>query len=350
MHRKNVVLARFYLGGTGFTPTNVQQFCIRLRDRLRSVPGIEDATYADYAPLGSNAGPYDNIEVEGYAPAKAESMSVNRYQVSPGYFGLLQTPLLEGRDFTADDGPRKAPVLIVNQTFVRKYFHGGAALGHRVRLGGAPATVIGVVRDTKYFDIAEAPRPHFFVPFLSVPSAGQQAYFFIKSGQPEAVMAGLRREVMAVDPSAGAFDVMLLTEWTEVTLLPQKAAASLAAGLGLISLLLAAVGLYSVMAYAVTQRTQEIGIRMALGAQRRDILSLIFSQTGRMVGAGVAIGLAASFLATRYLGALLFEISTHDPLAYVLVPLFLAFVAFLACWLPARRATKVDPLIALRHE
>ena len=350
MYRKNVVLARFYLGGTGFTPTNVQQFCIRLRDRLRSVPGIEDATYADYAPLGSNAGPYDDIEVEGYAPAKAESMSVNRYQVSPGYFGLLQTPLLEGRDFTANDGPQKAPVLIVNQTFVRKYFHGGAALGHRVRLGGVLATVIGVVRDTKYFDIAEAPRPHFFVPFLSVPSAGQQAYFFIRSGQPEAVMAGLRREVMAVDPSAGAFDVMLLTEWTEVTLLPQKAAASLAAGLGLISLLLAAVGLYSVMAYAVTQRTQEIGIRMALGARPLDVLGDILRRGMGLTAIGLAGGLVASFAVTHLIAGMLVNVSATDPATFAGGALFLAAVAALASYLPARRATKVDPMITLRAE
>jgi predicted permease len=277
-------------------------------------------------------------------------MSVNRYQVSPGYFGLLQTPLLEGRDFTADDGPRKAPVLIVNQTFVRKYFHGGAALGHRVRLGGAPATVVGVVRDTKYFDIAEAPRPHFFVPFLSVPSASQQAYFFIRSAQPEAVMAGLRREVMAVDPSAGAFDVMLLTEWTDVTLLPQKAAASLAAGLGLISLLLAAVGLYSVMAYAVTQRTQEIGIRMALGARPLDVLGDILRRGMGLTAIGLAGGLVASFAVTHLIAGMLVNVSATDPATFAGGAFFLAAVAALASYLPARRATKVDPMITLRAE
>jgi predicted permease len=350
MDRNNVVLARFYLSGTGFTTTNLQQFCVRLRDRLRTVPGVEDASYADYAPLGAGAGPYDEVAVDGYVPAKAESMSINRSQVSPGYFGLLRTPLLEGRDFTANDDPTKAPVVIVNQSFARRYFHGGAALGRRVKAGNVWCNVIGVARDSKYFDIAEAPRPHFFIPFLSISTVGQQTYFFIKTGQPDAVMAGLRREVMAVEPSAVAFDVMRLTEWTDVTLLPQKTAASLAAGLGLISLLLAAVGLYSVMAYAVTQRTQEIGIRMALGARPRDVLGDILRRGMGLTAIGLAAGLAASFAVTRLIAGMLVNVSATDPATFAGGALFLVAVAALASYLPARRATKVDPMVTLRCE
>ena len=350
MDRNKVVLARFYLSGTGFTPQDLRQFCFRLRDRLRSVPGIEDASYSDYAPLGASGGPYDEVAVEGYAPAKAESMDINRYQVSPGYFGLLRTPVVEGRDFTTNDDPKKAPVVIVNQTFGRKYFHGGAALGRRVRLGSIWANVIGVARDSKYFDIAEAPRPHFFIPFLSVSAVGQQTFFFIKASQPEAVMAGLRREVMAVEPRALAFDVMLLTEWTDVTLLPQKAAASLAAGLGLISLLLAAVGLYSVMAYAVTQRTQEIGIRMALGARPLDVLADILRRGLVLTAIGLAAGLAASFAVTHLIAGMLVNVSATDPATFAGGALFLTAVAALASYLPARRATKVNPIVALRCE
>jgi|BarGraNGADG00212_1021973.scaffolds.fasta_scaffold11440_1 predicted permease len=350
MDRNNVVLARFYLSGTGLSTANQRQFCIRLRDRLRSVPGVEDASYSDYPPLGASGGPYDDVEVEGYAPARNESMNVNRYQVSPGYFGLLRTPLVEGRDFNANDDPKAAPVIVVNQSFARKYFHGGAALGRRVRAGRVWCNVIGVARDSKYFDIAEAPRPHFFIPFLSVPSGGQQAYFFIKAGQPDVVMAGLRREVMAVEPSAVAFDVMMLTDWTDITLLPQKAAASLAAGLGLISLLLAAVGLYSVMAYAVTQRTQEIGIRMALGAQPRDVLGDILRRGMGLTAIGLAAGLAASFAATRLIAGMLVNVSATDPATFAGGALFLVAVAALASYLPARRATKVDPMVTLRAE
>ena len=159
-----------------------------------------------------------------------------------------------------------------------------------------------------------------------------------------------RREVMAVDPSAGAFDVMLLTEWTEVTLLPQKAAASLAAGLGLISLLLAAVGLYSVMAYAVTQRTQEIGIRMALGARPLDVLGDILRRGMGLTAIGLAGGLAASFAVTHLIAGMLVNVSATDPATFAGGAMFLAAVAALASYLPARRATKVDPMITLRAE
>jgi ABC-type antimicrobial peptide transport system permease subunit len=163
-------------------------------------------------------------------------------------------------------------------------------------------------------------------------------------------MAGLRREVMAVEPSAVAFDVMMLSDWTDITLLPQKAAASLAAGLGLISLLLAAVGLYSVMAYAVTQRTQEIGIRMALGAQPRDVLGDILRRGMGLTAIGLAAGLAASFAATRLIAGMLVNVSATDPATFAGGALFLVAVAALASYLPARRATKVDPMVTLRAE
>ena len=310
----NVLLARFYLSGTGFQAQDLQQFCVRLRGRLQSVPGIESVSYADYAPLGASGGPYDEVEVEGYTPARSESMNINRYRVSPGYFGLLRIPLVEGRDFTANDDPKKAQAIIVNQSFARTYFHGGTALGRRVRVGGAWGNVVGVARDSKYFSIAEAPRPHFFIPYLAQGGTGRQTFFFIKAGgQADAVMAGLRREVMAVEPRAVAFDVMALTEWTDVTLLPQKAAASLAAGLGLISLVLAAVGLYSVMAYAVTQRTQEIGIRMALGARPRDVLGDILRRGMGLTAIGLAAGLAASLAVTRPIAGMLVNVSATDP-------------------------------------
>ena len=274
----NVLMARFYLSGAGFSAADLQQFCVRLRDRLAGVPGIESVSYADYAPLGSGAGPYEGDRGGRLYPRPRR---IHERQPLPGVARATSTrcvsPCSKAAISAATKTP-KAPVLIVNQSFARKYFGGGVALGRRVKLAPGWATVIGVVRDSKYFDVAEAPRPHFFVPFLPQGST-RQAYFFIRTaGQPAALAAGLRREVSAVDPRATSFDLMEFAAWTDITLLPQKAAASLAAGLGLISLIIAAIGLYSVMAYAVTQRTQEIGIRMALGAQPRDVLGDILRQ------------------------------------------------------------------------
>ncbi|MEO8596093.1 MAG: ABC transporter permease [Candidatus Solibacter sp.] len=348
---RNVLLARFYLSGSGFTAPQIQQFSQRLQDRLRAIPGVEAASYADYAPLGSNSGPYDQIEVEGYMPARTESMNVNRTQVSPGYFPLMRIPLLQGRDFRLDDAlpgdPAKAPPIVVNQAFVHQYFGAGVALGRRVKSGRDWYTVIAVARDSKYFDVAEAPRPHFFLPFQG--NTGQQLYFFIRAaGQPAALAAGLRREVVAVEPRASSFDLMAFAEWTGVTLLPQKAAASLTAGLGLISLLIAGLGLYSVMAYAVTQRTQEIGIRMALGAQPRDVLGDILRRGLALTAIGLALGLFASLVVTRLIAGMLVRISATDPLTFLGGAAFLLLVSALASYIPARRATKVDPVIALR--
>ncbi|MCI0540448.1 MAG: ABC transporter permease [Verrucomicrobiales bacterium] len=349
--RSNVVLARFHLAGTGFSTAEVQQFCLRLRDRLRSNPGVASVSYANQAPLGASAGPYTGVDVEGYVPALGESRSVNYYLVAPGYFGALRLPLLEGRDFKESDDGNSMPVVIVNESFARRYFPETNPLGRRVRCFGKWATVVGLAEDSKYFNIAEAPRPHFFAPFRQQARVGQQLFFFIKvDGPPNLVAAALRREVAAVDPKAAAFDVMPLVEWTEVTLLPQKVAANLLAALGLIALILAAVGLYSVMAYAVSQRTREIGIRMALGAQPRSVLGDVLRRGMTLTAAGLGLGIAAALAVTRLVESMLVNVSPTDLGTFAVCALFLASITLLASLLPARRATKVDPMAALRCE
>ena len=306
-------------------------------------------SYANYAPLGSGAGPYAGVEVEGYLPAVGESRSVNYYLVAPGYFDTLRIPLLEGRDFKESDDQNGAPVVIVNETFARRYFNGTSPVGRRVRCFGEWATVVGLAKDGKYFNVAEAPRPHFFAPFRRQARARQQLYFFSKvDGPAEVAIAGLRHEVAAVDPTATAFDAMPLTEWTEVTLLPQKVAANLLAALGLIALMLAAVGLYSVMAYAVTQRTQEIGVRMALGAQPRNVLSEVLRRGMILTATGLVVGIAAALAVTPLVASMLVNVSATDLGTFAGCALFLLSIALLASFLPARRATKVDPMVALR--
>jgi predicted permease len=349
--RNNLVLARFYLASTGFNADQVQQFGLRLRDQLRSTPGVVNVAYADYAPLGTDAGPYNEIEVQGYTPQPKESMQVNRYRVSPGYFDVMRTSLVEGRDFMETDDAAAPPVIVVNQTFARRYFGGGSALGRHVKIGRAVTTVIGVVRDSKYFDVAEASRPHFFVPIRQRGPAGGQLYFFVRAAISQAsAISVLRRDVAAVDSRAAAFDAMPFSEWSDVTLLPHKVAATLAGGLALIALLVAAVGLYSVMAYAVSQRTQEIGIRMALGARPLDVLGDVLLRGLALTAVGLAAGTAVALAVTRVVSSMLIQVSATDPATFGGTALFLISVAAIASYLPARRATHVDPIEALRRE
>jgi predicted permease len=349
--KNNVVLIRFYPAALGSSTAEMQQFCLRLQERFRSSPGVTGAVYADYVPLGGTGGPWSEIQVEGYTPPPGVAVNVNRYLVAPGYFQLLHIPLIDGRDFTAQDAGKAQPVVIVNQTFAQRYFAGANPVGRKIRWRDKWATVVGLAQDSKYFEIAEAPRPHFFGPFLQQAGAENSYYFFVKTaGDPVRMMARLRREVAAVDPSAAAFDVMPLSEWTDITMLPQKVAASLMAGLGLLSLVLAALGLYSVMAYSVAQRTQEIGIRMALGAQPRTVLANVLWQGAVFTIPGLAVGIGAAFVLTRLVSGMLFKVNAADPVTFVGASLFLTAVALLAAWFPARRATKVEPIVALRRE
>jgi predicted permease len=349
--RSHVLLARFYPGGAGLSPKDAQRFSVRLSEQLSQSSAIAGASYADYAPLGASAGPYDGIEVEGYAPAKDESMLINRYLVGPDYFNVLRIPVLEGRAFTSQDDEAAQRVMIVNQTFARRYFGGASPLGHRVRIGKQWATIVGLVKDGKYFNIAEAPRPHFFAPFQQFRQTEQQLYFFLKdAGDTAAAAADFRRAALAADPNAAVFDLMPFTGWTDITLLPQKVAASMLGALGLLSLVLASVGLYSVMAYAVTQRAREIGIRMALGAQPMSVLGDVLMRGFGLALAGLAIGTVAASAAMRFVGNMLVNVSASDPWTFAGAAIFLAAVALLASYLPARRATLLNPMTILRSE
>jgi len=349
--KNNVLLAQFYLGGTGFSTRDMQDFFLRLAARLRTAPGVVEVSYADFAPLGTSSGPSDEVAPEGYVAGKGESMEINRDLVAPHYFDLLKIPLIEGRDFRDSDDRSAPPVMIVNQTFVRRYFNGGGAVGRRVRYQNKWFTVVGLAQDSKYFNVAEEPRPHFFAPFRQVAGSDVRPHLFVRvAGDPDAFTATLRREAAALDPNAGAFFPMPLTEYTEVTMLPQRVAASLLAAMGLISLVLAAVGLYSVMAYAVTQRTQEFGVRMALGARSSDVLRDVLLRGMKLTIAGLAAGIAGSFAVTHLVSSMLVNVGAADPVTFGGVAVFLAVVALAASYVPARRATQVDPMVALRCE
>ena len=347
------MMSRFFMAGTGFSADQLDQFCVRLQRRLQTNPGIAGVAYADFVPLGTSAGPYRTVEVEGYVAKPGESMDVSRALISSRYFDTMRIPLLDGRDFRESDDKSAPLVMIVNEAFSRRFFRGENPVGHKIRMRGKWATVIGLAKDSKYFNAAESSKPFFYSPIRQsgVGSSGLQIYFLIKTGDEAApIYAAMRREVAAIDPNAGAFHAMPYTAWSEVTLLPQKIAANFLAALGIISLLLSGVGLYSVMSYAVSQRTQEMGIRMALGAMPGDIVRMVLMKSMALAGAGLLAGALLAIFAARMVGTMLVHVTTSDPATFAAALGFLAAVSLLAGYLPARRATRVDPMTAFRCE
>lgn len=349
---RGVMVSQVDLDPTGYTTEQKVQFCRRLRERLEQAPGMESVTYSDLIPLGlETAGPWHTLDVEGYQPAKGESMAINRNLVAPGYFSLLRIPLRAGRDFTEQDDAKAPRVMIVNESFVRRYFDGGNAIGRKVRGPGGTLTVVGVARDSKYFRLTESNKPYFFLPFNQQYYPGYHISFYLRGTRgPDELAATLRREAAALNPNAGLFQMMTLLEYNGGAVFPQRLAASILTVLGGLSLLLAAVGLYSVMAYSVSQRTQEIGIRMAMGAQPGDVLGMVVRKGMALTLGGLAVGLAAAFVAARLVAGMLIQVSASDPLVFGGAAAFLTLAALLACLLPARRATRVDPIDALRCE
>ncbi|HWC95272.1 MAG TPA: ABC transporter permease [Candidatus Sulfopaludibacter sp.] len=347
----NVLFGRFFMEGTGFTGEQQSEFALRLKRNLESRPGITGVSYTDFVPLSTTAGPYDRVEPEGYVRAAGESMNVNRAAVAPGYFGVVRIPLLKGRDFLESDDRKAAPVMIVNQAFARRYFHTEDAVGRRVKMFGKWMMVVGEARDSAYFNPAESPRPFFYFPFRQVENRLHELDYLVRTaGDPVQAIPTLRRAVLATDPAASSFHPVALSEYIQIALFPQKVAASLTAALGAMCLFLAALGQFSVMSCAVNQRAQEIGVRMAMGARPLDVIGMVVRQGMALVGAGLAVGIAAAFTLARLVSGMLVHVSARDPFTFAAAAVFLALIALAATWLPARRATRVDPMIALRQQ
>ena len=349
--RAGVLLARFPMATGGYSAEELQRFCFRLRERLEPAPGIAAVTYADYAPLCATDGPYTGALPKGFVPRHPEDIKVHRTSIAPGYFALLKIPILDGRDFTENDDVKTQPVMMVDQAFAKRFYGGASPVGRQVRVWGKWWTVVGLVRDSKYFSFTGDPLPHFYLPFRQSYRLGQQIVFFLRSkGDPDSAIPTLRSEAVGLDPNSAGFTAAPLAEYNALLLFPLKLASTLLTVLGVFAFLLAGVGLYGVMSYAVGQRTHEIGIRMALGARPGQVLGGIARQGLLLTAAGVAIGLALAFISMRTLSSFLVGVSPFDPLTFLAASVFLAAVAAVAGFLPAHRATRIDPFTALRSE
>jgi predicted permease len=306
-------------------------------------------SYADAVPLSFVGGSWEDLRIQGYVPAPSENMKIYRNMVAPGYFALMRIPLLEGRDFTGHDDDKSLPVMIVNQEFVRRFLANRNPIGGKVNGWGKWFTVVGVAKDIKYHTLTESPQPYFYIPIRQIYRPEMGVTFYVRTtGAPETTIAAMRQAARDTDPDVAMFAGMPLTESIGAALFGQKVAASLLSVLGGIALLLAAIGLYSVMAYSIAQRTNEIGIRIALGARSSDVIWLALSRGMLFALGGLAIGLLGASALARLASPALIQVSPADPAIYAGVAVFLAAIAGLASWLPAWRAAKVDPMVCLR--
>ena len=324
------------------------KFARELIRKLEAMPGVESATVADFSPLNFTVHT-DYIEVEGYVPQPHESMEISRAIVGPRYFAMMKTGLISGRDFTDADQPGAQPVAIVNQAFVDRFWPGQDALGKRFRYGGPWITVVGVARNAKYRRLIYAPEPVFYAPLFQDDRSPVIAHARV-TGDPRAFKFRVEDTIHAIDAGSPVFDVTTMESSMQLGSIFERVAATFAGSFGFLALALATVGIYGVVAYATRQRSREIAIRMALGAKRGDVLGLVLAQGLRLTLTGLVIGVAVSAALTRFLRGQLFGITTTDPLTYAGVGGLLCLVALAACFIPAQRATKVDPNVALRHE
>jgi putative ABC transport system permease protein len=267
----------------------------------------------------------------------------------------MGVPMLVGRDFTEKDDEKATPVVIVNEAFVRRILPRAPsindAIGKRVRTSpeGTLREIIGVAKDGKYWTVGEAPQPFVYFPLLQSYSP-TTTLVARTNADAQSMISAIRAEVQKLDENLPLYDVRTFTEHIGMSLFPARIAATLLSSFGLLALILSTIGIYGVVSFSVAQRTREIGIRMALGAQAADVLKLIAGRGMALALIGILIGIAAAVALTRFMESLLYGVSATDPVTFVIITALLALVALMACYIPARRATKVDPMVALRYE
>ena len=323
----------------------------RAAEEFRSIPGVLSVGATSAGPQFGGYEPADVLAEGQPAPASGEYPHARYYNVGPDYFHTMEVPLLAGREFTNRDTPGAPAVAIINQAMARRFFPGEDPLGKRILLVREKegVEVVGVVGDVRRFEVGDVVEPEIYYPYMQKPRWA--TYFAIRTnGDPITVVAAVRGRMLAVDKDVPVLNVATIDQLVSAALREPRFNTALIGAFAGLAVLLASVGLYAVISYSVTQRTHEIGVRMAVGAGQRDIFNLIVGQGMKLTLIGVAIGLAASFVLTRVMLSMLFEVSATDPLTFVGISLLLTVVSLLACYIPARRAMEVDPMVALRCE
>jgi predicted permease len=345
---ENVLTTGFDLVGAGYDAGRAKNFQDQLIDRVQALPGVQSAAFARITPFSYRGYFSAPIAADGYQTAPDEQPTAEYNQIGPGYLATMGTPLINGREFTRVDNESAPPVAIINEAMAAQYWRGRDPVGERLQVKGRWMKIVGVAKNAKYRTLLELPKPFFYIPL--------RQDFSIQVGlnvrtriAPAAMAAALAREARALDASLALSEVITMREQVDRMSWTQRAAAILLGIFGGLALVLSAIGLYGVMSYAVSQRTRELGLRMALGADGTDLLRLVLSQGLGLTAGGVVVGIAAALVLTNLIANLLFNVSPRDPVTFMSAFAVMAVVASAACLLPALRATRTDPVRALRE-
>ena len=345
----NVALATVNLGLQRYTKAQATSFYEQLAERVERLPGVESASWAINVPVNADID-RESFSVSGYTPQPGERMSIDTNVIGVNYFRTMGIPIVAGREFSYADRPGTEPVVVISEAMARRYWQGRDPLGQSVKIFNIEVKVIGVAKDSKYHSLRESPLPYLYAPLSQAGSLSSITFIARTSGNPSSLLASVEHEASAIDSNVPLFNTGTLDQHIGNLLVAERFAATLLGMFSLLALTLAVTGIYGVVAYSVSQRTREIGIRMALGAEGKDILKLVMGRGIVPVLIGVALGLSAAFVVTRVLTSFLYGLSATDLTTFIGASLALVGVALAACSVPARRATKVDPMVALRYE
>jgi predicted permease len=345
----DVIVSGVDLVSAGYNLERAKTFDIQLLDRVREIPGVESATLSRLMPFSYANFSSAPLAIDGYQPAPDEQLNSSYLEVGEDYFKTLGIPIVAGREFQRTDDEDAVPVAIINETMAAKYWPGKDPMGQRLKVKDRWLQIVGVARNVKYENKLELPRTFFYLPmrqnFLE-----SNALLIRTRETPGAIRNALAREVHALDLNLAPTAPFRVAEQVDRKGYTQQLAATLIAIFGAMALFLAAIGLYAVISYSVSQSTRELGLRMALGAGVKDLLGMVMSHGLRLTAAGIVIGAVAAVVLTRLMGNLLYNVSPRDPIAFGAAFIILLVVALIACFLPAWRATRIDPVQALHEQ